>query len=59
MIFSVIGQPDLRLGLQLLIKAVAAIKKRQTKNIFFIVLLLKLKNLILHKYSPAKVIDEY
>jgi hypothetical protein len=43
MILSVIGQPDLRLGLQLLKTAVTAINTSKAKNNFFIIFLLKLK----------------
>ena len=49
MIFSVIGQPDLRLELQLLKKAATTLNTTRKKNIFFIILLLKLKNLLLQK----------
>jgi hypothetical protein len=55
MIFSVIGQPDLRLGLQLLIITVTIINKVNKKNIFFIVWLWSLK-LIIAKLLSAKVI---
>jgi len=44
---SVIGQADLRLGLQLLKIAVAEITSSKTKNTFFIIFLLILKNLLL------------
>jgi len=37
MILSVIGQPDLRLGLQLLNKAVADAAKTSTKIILFMI----------------------
>ena len=42
-----VGQPVLRLGLQLLINAVTVINTIKTKNTFFIIFLLKLKNLLL------------
>jgi len=40
---SFIGQPDLRLGLQLLIRAVIVARTAKTKKILFIIMLLKLK----------------
>jgi hypothetical protein len=51
MIFSVMGQPDLRLGLQLLKNAAILPKITNTKNNFFIILHLKLKTYYCKKYA--------
>ena len=47
MIFSFIGQPDLRLVSQLLNMAATVINTTKTKNNFFIILLLRLKHPII------------
>ena len=41
--WATVGQPVLRLGLQLLIKAVTVINRTKAKKIFFIIFLLELK----------------
>jgi len=54
---SVIGQLDLRLGLQLLIRTAAVTSTINTKNIFFIIFLWSLKLIIAFVLS-AKIIYE-
>jgi len=51
---SLIGHPDLRLGAQLLTRAVTAIISSSAKNTFFIISLLSLKNLLLQTQSFRK-----
>lgn len=56
MIPSFIGQPDLRLGAQLLTMAVMVTRRTKTKNILFIIILLKDKKLIIAKVSYINII---
>lgn len=56
MIPSLIGQPDLRLGAQLLIMAVTVTRSTKTKNNLFIIILLRGKKLIIAKVSYINII---
>ncbi len=51
---SLMGQPDLRLGAQLLTIAEMVIISSRAKNIFFIISLLRFKNLLLQILSFCK-----